>query len=60
MGAEAPAAHADGVLVAEDGGDEAVVDAVERERDDPDPVDVDVGRTVEAQPGHRGEARRIA
>ena len=36
VGAEAPAAHADAVLVAEDGGDEAVVDAVDGERDDAD------------------------
>ena len=36
VGAEAAAAHRDAVLVAEDRGDEAVVDAVDRERDDPD------------------------
>ena len=36
MGAEAPAAHADAVLVAEDCGDHAVFESVDGERDDAD------------------------
>ena len=39
VGAEAAAAHADAVLVAEDRGDEPVVDPGDRERDDADLVD---------------------
>ncbi len=59
MGAEAPAAHADGVLVAEDGGDEAVLDALDGERDDTHLRRRDVGadRSVDAQPWHAGQPR---
>ena len=58
MGAEAPAAHSDAVLVAEDGGDQPVVDPGDRERDDADLVGrpVGVGRTVDREPGHAGQA----
>ena len=52
VGAEAAAAHADAVLVAEDGGDQTMVEAVDGERDDADRVDRRRDRrAVQAQAG---------
>ncbi len=58
MGAEAAAAHAHAVLVAEDRGDQGVVDPLDGERDDPEPRRRagDAGRTVDPEARHVGQA----
>ena len=58
MGAEAPAAHADAVLVAEDCGDQAVFEPVDGERDDAELgcLADGMGRSVDPQAGNLGQA----